>query len=58
MQQLHFISTSPFYKDVLENVYKYNVENIKDFFYLDEMKFKNYRYGAMIDTEKIGRAHV
>ena len=24
MQQLHFISTSPFYKDVLENVYKYN----------------------------------
>ena len=55
MQQLHFISTSPFYKDVLENVYKYNVENIKDFFYLDEMKFKNYRYGAMIDTENIGK---
>ena len=27
MQQLHFISTSPFYKDVLENVYKYNVDN-------------------------------
>ena len=55
MQQLHFISTSPFYKDVLENVYKYNVENIKDFFYLDEMKFKNYRYGSMIDTENIGK---
>ena len=55
MQQLHFISTSPFYKDILENVYKYNVEDITDFFYLDEIKFRNYRYGRSIDTENIGK---
>ena len=50
---LNFISTTPFYKDVLENVYKYNDKKINDFYYVDEMKFRNYRYGQNnVDDDK------
>ena len=43
MANLHFISTSPFYKDVLEYIYKLGEEQIHNFFYLDEIRFRNYR---------------
>ena len=42
MANLHFISTSPFYKDVLEYIYKLGEEQIHNFFYLDEIKFRNF----------------
>ena len=44
MANLHFISTSPFYKDVLEYIYKLGDKQIHNFFYLDEIKLRNYRY--------------
>ena len=44
MANLHFISTSPFYNDVLEYIYKLGEKQIHNFFYLDEIKFRNYRY--------------
>ena len=46
MPQLHFISTNPFYKDVLEYIYKLD-NSINDFFYLDEVKTRSYRYGRV-----------
>tara|TARA_B100001287_G_scaffold193054_1_gene163223 strand:+ start:530 stop:1786 length:1257 start_codon:yes stop_codon:yes gene_type:complete len=48
MYNLLFYVNNPYYKDVLENVYKYNSDNIKDFFYLEDMKSRNYRYGSSI----------
>ena len=54
MQNLHFISTSTFYKDVLENIYKYNTDTINDFLYLEEMKFRTYRYGKS-ENKNIGK---
>jgi hypothetical protein len=50
MYNLLFYVNNPYYKDVLENVYKYNNNNIKDFFYLEDMKSRNYRYGNTITT--------
>ena len=50
MYNLLFYVNNPYYKDVLENVYKYNSDNIKDFFYLEDMKSRNYRYGNTITT--------
>lgn len=50
MYNLLFYVNNPYYKDVLENVYKYNDNNIKDFFYLEDMKSRNYRYGNSITT--------
>ena len=44
MANLHFISTSSFYKDVLEYIYKLGDKQIHNFFYLDEIKLRNYRY--------------
>jgi len=41
MANLHFISTSPFYNDVLEYIYKLGEKQIHNFFYLDEIKFKS-----------------
>ena len=49
MQNLHFISTSTYYRDVLENIYKYNTDTINDFLYLEEMKFRTYKYGRSED---------
>ena len=49
MQNLHFISTSTYYRDVLENIYKYNIDNINDFLYLEEMKFRTWKYGKSED---------
>ena len=54
MPELHFISTNQFYKDVLEHIYKLNIDNIDDFLYLDELKSKSYRYGKVsVDYGKI-----
>jgi len=54
MQELHFISTNQFYKDVLEYIYTLDKENIDDFFYLDELKSKSYRFGKVsIDYGKV-----
>ena len=50
MYNLLFYVNNPYYKDVLENVYKYNSDSIKDFFYLEDMKSRNYRYGNTITT--------
>lgn len=50
MYNLLFYVNNPYYKDVLENIYKYNSDNIKDFFYLEDMKSRNYRYGNSITT--------
>ena len=50
MYNLLFYVNNPYYKDVLENVYKYNSDSIKDFFYLEDMKCRNYRYGNSITT--------
>ena len=50
MYNLLFYVNNPYYKDVLENVYKYNNDNIKEFFYLEDMKSRNYRYGSSITT--------
>ena len=50
MNNLHFFVNNPYYKDVLENIYKHNSDNIKDFFYLEDMKSRNYRYGNSITT--------
>lgn len=50
MNNLLFYVNNAYYKDVLENVYKYNSDNIKDFFYLEDMKSRNYRYGNTITT--------
>ena len=44
MNQLHFISTSTFYRDVLEYIYVLSKEQITDFFYVEEEKYKSYRY--------------
>jgi hypothetical protein len=50
MYNLLFYVNNPYYKDVLENVYKYNSDGIKDFFYLEDMKSRNFRYGNAITT--------
>ena len=50
MYNLLFYVNNPYYKDVLENIYKYNSDKIKDFFYLEDMKSRNYRYGSSITT--------
>lgn len=50
MYNLLFYVNNPYYKDVLENIYKYNSDSIKDFFYLEDMKSRNYRYGSSITT--------
>lgn len=50
MYNLLFYVNNPYYKDVLENVYKYNSNDIKDFFYLEDMKSRNYKYGNAITT--------
>lgn len=50
MYNLLFYVNNPYYKDVLENIYKYNSDSIKDFFYLEDMKSRNYRYGNSITT--------
>lgn len=50
MYNLLFYVNNPYYKDVLENVYKYNSDNINDFFYLEDMKSRNYRYGNTITS--------
>ena len=57
MQNLHFISTSTFYKDVLENIYKYNSDIICDFFYLEEMKFRTFIYNH-IENKNVGKVIV
>jgi hypothetical protein len=57
MQNLHFISTSTFYKDVLENIYKYNKDIICDFFYLEEMKFRTFIYNH-IENKNVGKVIV
>jgi hypothetical protein len=48
MYNLLFYVNNPYYKDVLENIYKYNSDGIKDFFYLEDMKSRNFRYGNAI----------
>ena len=55
MSRLHFISTSPLYKDVLEYIYILGEENIHDFFYIDEIKFKNYRYRLNNEDDEKGK---
>lgn len=50
MYNLLFYVNNPYYKDVLENIYKYNSDSIKDFFYLEDMKSRNFRYGNAITT--------
>tara|TARA_B100000745_G_scaffold80072_1_gene49246 strand:- start:28 stop:1278 length:1251 start_codon:yes stop_codon:yes gene_type:complete len=55
MSRLHFISTSPLYKDVLEYIYILGEENIHDFFYIDEIKFKNYRYRLNNENDEKGK---
>ena len=55
MANLHFISTSPFYKDVLEYIYKLGEEQIHNFFYLDEIKFRNYRYNRGNENDEKGK---
>ena len=50
MNNLQFFVNNAYYKDVLENVYKYNSDNIKDFFYLEDLKSRNFRYGSSITT--------
>ena len=55
MSCLHFISTSPLYKDVLEYIYILGEENIHDFFYIDEIKFKNYRYRLNNENDEKGK---
>lgn len=50
MNNLQFFVNNAYYKDVLENVYKYNSDDIKDFFYLEDMKSRNFRYGNTITT--------
>tara|TARA_B110000495_G_scaffold201082_1_gene217703 strand:+ start:64 stop:1308 length:1245 start_codon:yes stop_codon:yes gene_type:complete len=57
MQNLHFISTSTFYKDVLENIYKYNKDIICDFFYLEEMKFRTFIYNH-VENKNVGKVIV
>ena len=57
MQNLHFISTSTFYKDVLENIYKYNKDIICDFFYVEEMKFRTFIYNH-IENKNVGKVIV
>ena len=44
MNQLHFISSNTFYKDVLEYIYYLGEDHINNFFYVDEQKYKNYRH--------------
>ena len=55
MANLHFISTSPFYNDVLEYIYKLGEKQIHNFFYLDEIKFRNYRYNRNNDNDEKGK---
>ena len=57
MQNLHFISTSTFYKDVLENIYKYNSDIICDFFYVEEMKFRTFIYNH-VENKNVGKVIV
>ena len=57
MQNLHFISTSTFYKDVLENIYTYTKDIICDFFYLEEMKFRTFIYNH-IENKNVGKVIV
>ena len=44
MITINFISTNPFYKDILELIYKYGEKQINDIYYLDEFKVRSYRY--------------
>ena len=53
MNQLHFISTSTFYRDVLEYIYILSKEQITDFFYVEEEKYKSYRYNEKQSKGKV-----
>ena len=53
MNQLHFISTSSFYRDVLEYIYVLSKEQITDFFYIEEEKYKSFRYNEKQSKGKI-----
>ena len=53
MNQLHFISTSTFYRDVLEYIYVLSKDQITDFFYVEEEKYKSYRYNEKQSKGKV-----